>query len=178
MLIVSVFGSSRIRSNDAEYRIAHELGSLLAISGFTVCNGGYGGSMEAVAKGAKDSGGTTIGIVTEMFGTKTNPFIDQVVVTKTHADRLLKLVETGDAYIVLKGSTGTLLELAMVWEYANKGIMKNKPILVLGDFWQPVIDTLKSELAWEGAKDAAGYVAIVRSPQECISVLKRRLYSP
>jgi uncharacterized protein (TIGR00725 family) len=134
--------------------------------------------MEATARGAKENGGTSIGVVTEMFGTKANPFIDEVIVTKTHADRLLKLVEMGDAYIVLKGSTGTLLELAMVWEYANKGIVKNKPILVLGDFWQPVIDTLKNELAWEGAKDASGYVTIVRSPQECINVLKQRLHPP
>src|SRR5206468_2628134 len=100
-------------------------------------NGGYGGSMEASAKGARENGGGTIGVVTEMFGTKANSFIDQVVVTTTHAERLSKLVDMGDAYIVLKGSTGTLLELAMVWEYANKGIVKNKPIIVLGDFWRP-----------------------------------------
>ncbi|HEV8538621.1 MAG TPA: LOG family protein [Bacteroidota bacterium] len=173
---VTIFGSSRLRPEDPEYRIAHDLGALLAQNGYTICNGGYGGSMEATARGAKEHGGRTIGIITGMFSTTANPFIDTIVVTQTHAERLMKLVETGDAYVVLKGSTGTLLELAMVWEYLNKGILKNKPIIVLGEFWKPVIDTLKGELAWEGAGDAAAHVTIAHSPEECVKALNRRMH--
>jgi len=52
--IVTVFGSSRPRENDAEYGEARELGRMLAASGFSVCSGGYGGVMAAVSRGAKE----------------------------------------------------------------------------------------------------------------------------
>ena len=172
---VTIFGSSRPRPGEAEYQTAYELGIELANAGYIVCNGGYGGIMEASAKGVKKHGGTAIGVVTEPFGVNANPYIDKTIVTKTHVERLLKLVELGDAYIVLKGGTGTLLELAFVWEYLNKSIMNNKPIIVIGDFWTSVINTLRTELAWEGLRDATHHVTIVESPDECVSVLNKKL---
>src|SRR5437867_3495970 len=90
--VVTIFGSSRLQPTDLDYKNAYELGALLAKSGFAICNGGYGGSMEATAKGGKESGGITIGIVTDMFGTIANPFIGKIIETKTHIERLLKLV--------------------------------------------------------------------------------------
>ena len=66
-LIVTVFGSSRPRENDAEYGEARLLGRLLAEKGFAVCTGAYGGTMEAVSRGAKDAGGKTYGVTAEAF---------------------------------------------------------------------------------------------------------------
>ncbi len=45
--IISVFGSSRPAEGDPEYVEAREIGKALALEGFVVCNGGYGGIMEA-----------------------------------------------------------------------------------------------------------------------------------
>lgn len=151
--------------------MAYHLGRLLAQGGYTVCNGGYGGTMEASACGAKDARGKTIGVVAELFGTKANPFTDETILTKTHAERLLKLIEAGDAYVVLEGSTGTLLEFATAWEYANKGIIKNKPIMIIGSFWTNVVDTLRHQLEWEGNSSAAQYITMVDSPEECVRIL-------
>jgi uncharacterized protein (TIGR00725 family) len=50
-MIITVYGSSRPKFGEEEYQTAYELGKLLANSGFTVCNGGYGGTMEASAQG-------------------------------------------------------------------------------------------------------------------------------
>jgi uncharacterized protein (TIGR00725 family) len=61
-LIVSVFGGARPREGDAEYTVARALGSALAKKGLAVCTGGYGGTMEAVSRGAKDVGGKTYGV--------------------------------------------------------------------------------------------------------------------
>jgi uncharacterized protein (TIGR00725 family) len=58
--IVTVFGSSRPRSGDAQYADAQALGGELAAKGFVVCSGGYGGVMEAVSRGAKEAGGRTL----------------------------------------------------------------------------------------------------------------------
>ena len=172
--VVTVFGSARTQEGTADFKTAYELGKLLAQSGFTVCNGGYGGTMEASARGARDAGGKTIGIVAETLGVKANPFIAQKEVVRTHLDRLLRLVELGDAYIVLNGGTGTLLELAYVWEYINKHIMPQKPVIVVGDFWSTIIDTVRKELQEEKG-EVSNYVRVVHSPEECVNVLIRRL---
>ena len=169
--VISVFGSSRPQPGDAEYQLAFDTGKLLAGAGFTVCNGGYGGIMEATAKGAKTGGGTTIGVVSSFFSVTANPYIDRTVVTEALTDRLLKLIELGDAYIILKGSTGTLLELAAVWEFINKGVIRAKPVVLIGNFWTPVLTTLRNELLYEGKGELSSIVKVAASPEECVKIL-------
>ena len=173
--IISIFGSSRSQTENTEYQTAYELGKQLAEAGYTICNGGYGGIMEASARGASVVNGKSIGVVTEVFGATANPFITQTIVTKTLIDRLVKLIEIGDAYIIFRGATGTLLELAAVWEFMNKHLMKEKPILLYGAFWYNLVDTLKQELISEGLPISAGYITQVNSPSECVHILKTKL---
>jgi uncharacterized protein (TIGR00725 family) len=172
-LVVTIFGSSHPSDGDQEYQFAYELGRRLADEGFTICNGGYGGTMEATARGARECRGTVIGVVAEQFGRKANQYIDQVITVKSHIERLLKLIEMGDAYVVLPGITGTLAELAITWEYTAKGFIKQKPILLLGEFWKPIVDTLIPEFRSEGLAKMAEYPTIVRNIEECIENLKK-----
>lgn len=173
--IVTVFGSSRPKQGESEYTFAYGIGCSLASAGFTLCNGGYGGTMEATARGVKDCSGKTIGITCEYFGKEANPYIDETICVKSHVDRLMKLIELGDAFVVLKGSTGTLLELATIWEFMNKGVMKEKPIVIAGNFWSPVIHTLKDELLFEGKEKATKFIAEVKTPEECVRILRQAL---
>lgn len=173
--VVTVFGSAFPKEGSEEYKTAYDLGRILAQSGYIVCNGGYGGTMEASARGAKEAGGTTIGVVTEVFGIQANGYIDEKIVTKTHSDRLFKLIEVGDAYVVLRGGTGTLVELATAWEYMNKGIISKKPLIVVGEFWMKVTDTVQDELRREGKAETSGYVTLSPSPKECVMILNKRL---
>jgi uncharacterized protein (TIGR00725 family) len=174
--IVTVFGSSRPREGEPEYTLAYNVGKELAHAGFTVCNGGYGGIMEASARGAKNAGGKTIGIIAEVFRSKkANTWIDATFTSTTLIDRMMDLISRGEAYVILKGGTGTLLELAAVWELMNKGLMSEKPIVAVGGFWSQVVDTLKEELAWEGLDNCTKYVSIVDSPRECASFIKQQL---
>lgn len=131
--------------------------------------------MEAAARGAKEAGGSTIGVTMEFVSTQANPWIDKIIVVKTLVERLMKLIELGDAYVVLQGGTGTLLELAGVWELMNKGVAQEKPIVILGDFWNPTIEAVKKELTLEGRGWTAKYVTVVKSPEECVKVLEERL---
>jgi uncharacterized protein (TIGR00725 family) len=174
--IVTVFGSSRPREKEPEYLLAYEVGRELAKAGFVVCNGGYAGIMEATARGAKDAGGKTIGIIAEVFESKkANKWIDTTVAAKTLIDRMMELISRGDAYIVLKGGTGTLLEFAAVWEFKNKTLMSKKPIVLVGDFWAGVVDTLKEELAWEGLEQCTKYVEVVDSAADAVQMITNRL---
>jgi uncharacterized protein (TIGR00730 family) len=173
--VITIFGSSRPVEGDKEYQLAYEVGKQLSLAGFTVCNGGFGGIMEASARGAKEAGGKTIGVTFNIKGRSANPWIDENIHVSALIDRMMKLVELGNAYVVLKGGTGTLLELAAVWEFINKGLLAEKPIVIVGDFWQNVVETLRVELLWEGVGDCTKFIRCAPSPEECASFLKRQL---
>ncbi|MCK4850323.1 MAG: hypothetical protein KAT11_03175, partial [Phycisphaerae bacterium] len=65
--IITVFGSYEPKTGSAEYEQAYQVGYELAKAGFVVANGGYAGTMEASAKGAKEAGGETIGVSCRAF---------------------------------------------------------------------------------------------------------------
>jgi uncharacterized protein (TIGR00725 family) len=152
--IITVFGSSRPHAGDADYEEARALGRALAERGLAVCSGGYGGVMEAVSRGAKDAHGKTYGVTAEFFGRKANEWVEVEVKTKTWEERLFELVRLGDGFVACKGGTGTLVELAVVWEMLNKSVMKAKPFAVLGEFWQPVLDRVRE--VEQGPRPASG----------------------
>ena len=141
--IITVFGSSRPREGDRDYRDARLLGAGLARAGFAVCSGGYGGVMEAVSRGAKEAGGKTYAVTAEFFKPKANAWIDVEVRMKTWQERLIELIRLADGFVACKGGTGTLVELAVVWEMLNKSVIEGKPFAVLGGFWTPVLDRVR-----------------------------------
>ena len=166
--IVTIFGTSKAKPADSVFTLALEMGRLLARAGFTVANGGYGGTMLAAAKGASEAGGQVIGITCSAFkSSKANEYVTREIVTDSLDERLDKLIELGHAYIVLPGGTGTLLELAKVWELKNKGFLEGeKPIILVGEFWKPLVEVVASDDA-----DASRFVKQVGSPVEAIEVI-------
>jgi uncharacterized protein (TIGR00730 family) len=141
--IVTVFGSSRPREGDVDYEEARTLGRVLAENGFGVCSGGYGGVMDGVSRGAKEAGGKTYGVTAEFFSAKANPWIDVEVRVATWQERLFELIRLADGFVACKGGTGTLVELAVVWEMLNKSVMTGKPFAALGNFWQPILERVR-----------------------------------
>jgi uncharacterized protein (TIGR00725 family) len=141
--IITIFGSSRPVEKDTDYQEAMELGRLLAEQGFAVCTGGYGGVMEAVSHGAKQAKGKTYGVTAEFFARKANPWVDVEVRMKTWEERLFELIRLADGFVACKGGTGTLVELAVVWEMLNKSVIAPKPVAVVGNFWQPILDRVR-----------------------------------
>jgi hypothetical protein len=145
--VVSVFGTGRARAGDKNYILAEQLGRALAEAGFTIANGGYSGTMQAAAKGAAEAGGKTIGVTCSAFaGVSANKYISREIVTSSLDERLDTLIKLGQAYVVLPGGTGTLLELAKVWELKNKGfINRSKPLILVGEFWKPLVDLVAAD---------------------------------
>ncbi len=172
--IVTVFGASRPREGDWHYRQAYALGVALAQKGLVVCSGGYGGAMEAVSRGAKQAGGRTLAVTAQSFQRRANRWVDQEVRVKTWKARLFELIRRGRGYVACPGGTGTLVELAVVWEMLNKGAMSNKPLVVLGDFWQPVIDRVREvELGHRSRSGERGQalVHVASSPADAAAYL-------
>jgi uncharacterized protein (TIGR00730 family) len=176
--IITVFGSSRPQDGEPEYEEARELGASLAANGFAVCTGGYGGVMAAVSCGAKERGGKTYGVTTEFFKTSANAWVDVEVRVASWQERLFELIRLADGFVACKGGTGTLVELAVVWEMINKSVMKRKPFTVLGSFWTPIIECVrKVELGhaatWAEATERLVHVSA--TPQEAAHHLKEAL---
>lgn len=170
--IIAIFGSGRSKPINDAFVLAEKIGLLLAEAGFTIINGGYGGTMLAAAKGSSQAGGKTIGVTCKAFGaSRANEYISREIVTESLDERLDTLITTAQAYIVLPGSTGTLLELAKVWELKNKGfINKNKPVILVGGFWQPLVDLMKAE-----EPECIQYIQVAEEPERVIEILKTNI---
>ncbi len=159
--IITVFGASHPQPGSAEYEQARVVGRVLAELGYAVANGGYAGTMEASARGAKEAGGHTIGVTCSLWSRPANEYIDEVVPTAEYTERLTKLIDLGlCGYVALPGATGTLVELAWVWEHACKGWW-TRPIALVGEFWQPLVEMMVAQRARSDQ-----YVRLVTTAEE------------
>jgi uncharacterized protein (TIGR00730 family) len=161
--VITVFGSSRPTEGDAPYAEARALGRALASAGFVVCSGGYAGVMEAVSRGAKDAGGRTQGVTAAAFRSRVNRWVDEEFRVATWEQRLFELVRRGEGYVACRGGTGTLVELAVVWEMLNKRLMSHKPFAILGGFWEPVLERVREVEGLPGSRWSEADGEFIRS---------------
>ncbi len=165
--IITIFGTGRATAGDSAYELAYAIGWGLGRKRITIANGGYMGTMLAAAKGAAEAGGEVVGVACSAFKGRANEYVSREIVTKSLDERLDTLIRLGQAYIVLPGGTGTLLELAKVWELKNKGFLDGeKTIILVGEFWKPLVDLVASDDA-----DSREYVKQVGSPVEAIELI-------
>ena len=107
---------------------AEQLGALLAQAGCIVVNGGKGGVMEAVCKGAKSVGGLTVAEIAGTDRGSGNRFVDIEIITADLGFRGPSLlVGMSDGLISLGGGAGTLQELAVAYRM-------QKPVVLLTGF--------------------------------------------
>jgi len=175
--IVTVFGASSARPGSAEYGEALRLGRLLAEAGLSVCNGGYGGTMEASARGAREAGGHAIGITNALFDPHTaNRYIDDERKAPDFHERLRRLLELGDAYICLRGSVGTLTEFSLAWTLLQTGALSPRPLICVGPAWRAVLNTYRAYLPVR-PKDLA-LITLVDTVEDAVSVIRGTLPCP
>ena len=120
-------------ADEATYAVARELGRELARRGAVVVCGGLGGVMEAACRGAKDQGGTTVGVLPGDDRHSANPFVDVAVATGMGEARNAVVARTADVVVAVAGEFGTLSEIALAlrmgkpvvglstWELARQG---------------------------------------------------------
>jgi uncharacterized protein (TIGR00725 family) len=121
--IIGVIGGS---AGDEKVReTAYETGRLIAEAGAMLVCGGLSGVMEAACKGAREAGGTTIGILKGESIADANPYVDIPVATGLGHGRNLIIINTACALIAVSGRYGTLSEIAFA-------IQSGKPVFGLG----------------------------------------------
>lgn len=171
---IAVFGGSKVERGSRLYAEAERVGALLAQAGFVLINGGYTGTMEASAKGAREAGGRVIGVTSTLFvDSVLNDYVHEEIPTDDLYNRIRELIRRGDGYIILRGSIGTLAELGIVWNLASLEPGFAKPVVLLGDSWKNVVRAYEENLAID--RDQTRFISLASTPEECIELLKRRL---
>lgn len=92
---------------------AEAVGRELAARGAVVVCGGLGGAMEAACRGAKQAGGTTVGLLPGLDRRDANPYVDVAVLTGLGEARNALVVRTADALVAVGGGYGTLSEIGL-----------------------------------------------------------------
>ena len=170
---ITIFGSAIPAEDGAQYKFAYELGSALAKEGFNICTGGYGGIMEAASKGAYDNAGFVYGVTIDLWNKDPNPYITVEVREQKLFERITKLLELGDAYVILQGGTGTLLEFAAIWEYANKNLQQPKPIICNSNMWKEIVGVMNKQMIIENRR--TDLVKCADSVDEIVEYLRSQL---
>lgn len=129
-IIISVIGGSNAAQKDLD--VAYEVGLELAKRGAIVLCGGLAGVMEAVCKGAKEGGGTTIGIMPGNTAGDANQYVDIAIPTGLGYARNAIVASAGGAIIAIDGAYGTLSEI-------GHGLGDGTPIVGLNT-WEFTID--------------------------------------
>ncbi len=173
---ITIFGSSVPMYGDEQYAAAEKLGELLALKGFSVCSGGNLGIMEAVSRGAVSNGGRAIGITLNTAGFTSNKYLTEEIICSSLFDRITKLIQYGDGYVVLQGGTGTLLELAAVWELINKDLLSAKPIACFSNMWKEIVGVMNNQLRKENR--LTDLVKCFNSVEDIVEYLAEKLIKP
>jgi len=135
MKYATFFGGAINDDTTKEYRDSILIGELLSKNGYTVKNGGYRGLMEAVSKGAAESGGEVIGYTCSTFGfTQGNKYLTETVTCTDIYNRLRQLIIFSEVFVIQRGGIGTLAELFLLLDEVRK--MKTLPkIYLFGEQW-------------------------------------------
>jgi uncharacterized protein (TIGR00730 family) len=177
---IAIFGDAEALEKQLHYKSAYKIAKILAEKGIEVVNGGGPGVMEAATLGAKDGEGKST-IVTinpkkvpknfEGTSIKNLKNATKIIRTQNFDQRILKLLDVADAYIVMKGGTGTLLEMALCWQKAKFNFGNEKPMIFYGKGWKNIYHCLKNNLPLTYDETASCFTATTVS--KIIKIISR-----
>ncbi|WP_456455353.1 TIGR00725 family protein [Thermovibrio sp.] len=121
MRSVSVIGDGNASPSDYLYRVALEVGRLVGKRGYLLVCGGLFGIMEAACKGAKEEGGTTLGILPS-YDFLSNNYVDIKLPTGLGHGRNVLVASASPLVVAVGGGYGTLSELGIALKLKRKVI--------------------------------------------------------
>ena len=141
---VTVFGSARVPKDHWVYAAVRDLAAELTRLGCDIVTGGGPGLMEAANEGVKlaDPDGTqrSIGIRVDLpFEQDVNAFVTQAFEHRTFFTRLHQFVLMSDAFVVVPGGIGTVLETMMVWQLLQVRKLENTPLILAGKMYAELV---------------------------------------
>lgn len=177
---IGFFGDADLKPHNQSYKDAYDTAKLLAENGYTIVNGGGPGIMGAATKGAKAGGGRVELVVMDPARVPNNyegidpenlAYSSKTYYSATYPNRLNKLVEIADAFVVFKGGTGTLSEVGLIWENAKFDYGHHEPVIFFGEEWREIISLIEKDMNYQGIEKRV--VTVVDTPVQVLALLKR-----
>lgn len=174
---IAFFGDAAVTERSDPYIAAYRAAQILAKKGYVIVNGGGPGVMNASTRGAASVGGETLAVTfypkhaTGFEGRYVGNETDREIKTSNYIERMFKLMEHADVYLIFKGGTGTVSEFGTAWVLAKLYYGHHKPFILVGAFWRPILAAMKENLLID-AKERDVY-EIVDTVEEIVPAMKR-----
>lgn len=146
---VSIFGSARAKPGTYVYEEVKRAAAAFADMGCDIVTGGGPGLMQAANEGAASvqKAGRSVGIRVDLpFEQEVNPFVEEAFDHKTFFSRLQHFVIASDAFVVVPGGIGTVLETLMIWQLLQVRHVENVPLILVGKMWRGLVDWSKASM--------------------------------
>ncbi len=142
---VTIFGSARVETDHWVYEAVRDMAAELTRLGCTIVTGGGPGLMQAANEGARsvapDGPERSVGIRVELpFEQDVNPFVGSAFEHRTFFSRLHHFVLVSDAFVVVPGGIGTVLETMLVWQLLQVRKLAHTPLVLVGPMWSEFVD--------------------------------------
>src|SRR6187401_3587189 len=152
---VTIFGSARLKPGTVAYDGVKQLAAELTSMGCDILTGGGPGLMQAANEGAHsvDPEGLhrSIGINIELpFEQQVNPFVAQAYGHRTFFSRLHHFMIASDAFVVVPGGIGSLLELSLAWQLLQVRKLYNTPLILVGKMWTELVEWSRRSMLRKG----------------------------
>jgi uncharacterized protein (TIGR00730 family) len=178
---VTIFGSARIDPGSWVYGAVRDLAAELARMDCTVVTGGGPGLMQAANEGVNAAGtaaARSLGIRVHLpFEQNVNPFVSEAHEHRTFFSRLHHFVLVSDAFVVVPGGVGTLLEAAMIWQLLQVRKLEDTPLILVGAMWGELVDWARRSMLRPGVELASpadmDIPTVVHTGEEAIARLRQ-----
>ena len=152
---VTIFGSARLKPGTDAYEKVKQLAAELTKMGCDIISGGGPGLMQAANEGALSIGPEalkqSVGIRVELpFEQEINPFVGQAYEHRTFFSRLHHFMILSDAFVVVPGGIGTLLELSLAWQLLQVRKLYNTPLILVGKMWPELVEWGRRSMLLKG----------------------------
>ena len=148
---VTIFGSARAGADHWVYAAVRDLAAELTRLGCDIVTGGGPGLMQAANEGARLAGAdpdhASVGIRVDLpFEQDVNPFVGQVFEHRTFFSRLHHFVLVSDAFVVVPGGIGTVLETMMIWQLLQVQKLHDTPLILAGTMWAELVEWARKSM--------------------------------
>ncbi|MGE5214298.1 MAG: LOG family protein [Nitrospirota bacterium] len=179
---VTIFGSARLQPRTPAYNAVKKLAAELTKMGCDIVSGGGPGLMQAANEGAhsvepkalKRSVGIRIALP---FEQEVNPFVGQAYEHRTFFSRLHHFMIVSDAFVVVPGGIGTLLELSLAWQLLQVRKLYNTPLILVGKMWTGLVNWGRGSMLQKGNELASEIdftiPHCVNTIDECLALIRQ-----
>jgi hypothetical protein len=177
---VTIFGSARLKPATPAYNAVKKLAAELTKMGCDIISGGGPGLMQAANEGAhsiEKAMHRSVGIRVELpFEQEVNPFVGHAYEHRTFFSRLHHFMIVSDAFIVVPGGIGTLLEMSLAWQLLQVRKLYNTPLIVVGKMWAELVEWGRRSMLRKGNELASDIdftiPDCVNTIDECVALIR------